>query len=176
MSCVMVPTLASDGTGLREAHFRAKPGNGAATSLRASQHLQCGVHPDAPETPRPPSRPQSKIPRVNSLLTMAKRGLAGHVRVDEVHVAVVAHSACESAVFQITDGFCCQKPVPVSARQSSTGRCARSQRGARLRQPSRPRGRFATLRTYCSAAEEKRKIKRRGARRGGALLGFGGAF
>jgi hypothetical protein len=65
---------------------------------------------------------------------MAKRRWAGHIRVDEVgvlHSAVIAHSA-------VFPPFYLPAEIDRSMRSIETG-------GARLKQTSGPRGRFATL-------------------------------
>src|SRR6516164_7350757 len=98
MSCLRSPPLHRTAWVCGKCALQSETGKwrSCVAASVATPNLQRSVHPDAPETPRPPSRPQSKIPRVNSLLTMAKRRWAGHVRVDEVcvlHSAVVAHSA-----------------------------------------------------------------------------------
>src|SRR5215468_6880733 len=80
MSCVTVPTLASDGMELWEARTteRIRKKAQPRRCKRRNINQKCSVYPDTPRTPRSPNRPQSKIPGENSLLTTAKRRLAEH--------------------------------------------------------------------------------------------------
>src|SRR5271166_5092000 len=85
MSCATVPTPASDGMDVWEARTSEliRKTVQLRRCKRRNTNRLCSVHPDAPRTPRSPNRPQSKVPRVNSLLTMAKRRLAERFRAHE---------------------------------------------------------------------------------------------
>src|SRR5262249_42824363 len=58
------------------AHFGANPEKGTAASLHRTVNQKWRVCPDVPRTPRSPNHPQFELPRINSLLTTAKRRLA----------------------------------------------------------------------------------------------------
>src|SRR5262249_16291525 len=82
MSCVTVPTLASDGMELWEARTSERIRKKAQPRRykRRNINQKCSVYPDAP---RSPNRPQPNPP-ANSLLTMPKERLADHFRVDRL--------------------------------------------------------------------------------------------
>src|SRR6516162_10204308 len=79
MSCVTVPTLASDGMELWRRALRSESGKRhsrvAASVATSIKNAAC--------TPMPHG-PQTVPPRVNSLLTMAKGRLAEHFREDRL--------------------------------------------------------------------------------------------
>src|SRR6516165_4557685 len=82
MSCVTVPTLASDGMELWRRALRSESGKRhsrvAASVATSIKNAACTPMPHGPQTV------PNLIPRVNSLLTMAKGRLAEHFREDRL--------------------------------------------------------------------------------------------
>src|SRR5262249_52775106 len=164
MSCVTVPTLASDGMELWEARTSERIRKKAQPRRykRRNINQKCSVYPDAP---RSPNRPQSN-PRVNSLLTMAKGRLAEHFReIGLVCCGSVGLSPPRAeAPFLLSFGVVLAPAAGSTAyAESADGWAAKY---LRLNQTIGSGGIGATLQTYWSATEEKWKVERRRPSRG----------
>jgi hypothetical protein len=179
MSCATVPTPASDGMDVWKARTSEQIRKTAQLRRckRRNTNRLCSVHPDAPRTPRSPNRPQSKIPRVNSLLTMAKRRLAERFRAHEFALlrrckVALGRSFMRSfwVFFAPLAGWSPKALLIGALNNGEAWRASSKSAGAMTKQPIGPRGRFATPRTFCSAAEEEREVERRRPRRGGPRL------
>src|SRR5262249_53522267 len=164
MSCVTVPTPASDGMELWRRALRSESGkrhNRVATSVATSTK-------NAPCTPMPHGHQTvpNLIPRVNSLLTMAKGRLAEHFREDRLGLlrqCGFKSTTRGGTVFTLF--WCCLAPAAGSTAYSESADVLAA-KYLRLNQTIGSGGIGETLQTYRSATEEEWKVERRRPSRG----------